>query len=57
VAGRGGKRLGDGERSGLDRLRRQLLASAAAEAPDVVDAVALIDRLLRLGIKVEQERY
>ncbi|MBI4220278.1 MAG: hypothetical protein HY682_09065, partial [Chloroflexi bacterium] len=57
VAGRGGKPLGDGERSGLDRLRRQLLESDAAEAPDVLDAVALIDALLRLGVKVEQERY
>lgn len=57
AARRGGTPLGDGERSGLDRLRRQLLASPAASAVDVLDAVALIDALLRLGVKVEQERY
>jgi hypothetical protein len=57
AAARGGTRLGDGERSGLERLRLQLLASAAAGAPDVTDAVALIDALLRVGVKVEQERY
>lgn len=57
VAARGGKPLGDGERSGLERLRRQLLASDAPDAPDVADAVALVDALLRLGVKVEQERY
>lgn len=57
VAARGGKPLGDGERSGLERLRGQLLASDASDASDVADAVALIEALLRLGVKVEQERY
>lgn len=56
AAARGGKPLGDGERWGLE-LRGQLLASPSADAPDVTDAVALIDALLRLGVKVEQERY
>lgn len=53
----GGSPLDDGERAGLARLRAQLVASAVATAPDVADALGLVDALLRLGCKVEQERW
>lgn len=56
-AGRGGVALGDAERAALGRLRDQLGASPAAAGPDVVAAIGLVDALLRLGVKVEQERY
>jgi hypothetical protein len=38
-------------------LREQLVASPPAGAGDVGGVVALIDALLALGIKVDQERY
>jgi hypothetical protein len=53
----GGAPLDEGERAGLTRLRRQLAASDQASAPDVGDGLRLIDALLRLGAKVEQERW
>ena len=53
----GGASLDEGERAGLTRLRRQLAASDQASAPDVGDGLRLIDALLRLGAKVEQERW
>jgi hypothetical protein len=52
-----GTPLDDVERAGLTRLRRQLASSDHASAPDVTDALRLIDALLRLGVKVEQERW
>ena len=50
-------RLESGERASLRRLRDQLLEDPSAAAPDVVDAVRLIDVLLRRGCKAEQERW
>jgi Wadjet anti plasmid transformation system JetA-like protein len=57
VAHRGGTPLGEGERAGLERLRREVLALSSAGGTDVAGAVALIDALLSLGVKIEQERY
>jgi hypothetical protein len=57
AAHRGGTPLGDGERAGLERLRREVLALSSADGADVAGAVALVDALLSLGVKVEQERY
>ena len=57
AARRGGTPLEDADRPALRRLREQLVASPHAGAGDVGDVVALIDALLALGIKVEQERY
>lgn len=57
AAGRGGMPLSAGERAGLERLRGQILGSPLASAPDVAGALLLVDALLRLGVKVEQERY
>ena len=53
----GGMLLDEGERAGLTRLRRQLAASGHASAPDISDAIGLVDALVRLGVKVEQERW
>ncbi len=53
----GGVPLDEGERTGLTRLRRQLAAADQASAPDISDGLRLIDALLRLGAKVEQERW
>jgi hypothetical protein len=53
----GGSAIDDGERAGLARLRGQLEGAPWAAAPDVRDAVELIDALLRLGRKAEQERW
>ncbi|MGH7390169.1 MAG: hypothetical protein ACREM3_12045 [Candidatus Rokuibacteriota bacterium] len=53
----GGSPIDDGERAGLARLRRQLTTPAVAPAPDIAGAVRLIDTLLRLGRKAEQERW
>ena len=50
-------RLEPGERASLRRLRDQLLEDPSAAAPDVVDAVRLIDVVLRRGCKAEQERW
>jgi hypothetical protein len=33
------------------------VAVSSADAPDVAGAIALLDALVRLGVKVEQERY
>jgi hypothetical protein len=41
----------------LRRLRGQLTSAFCATDQDVQDAVALVDTLLVLGVKVEQERY
>jgi len=57
VARRGGTPLEDADRPALRRLREQLVASPYAAGSDVAAVVALIDALLALGIKVEQERY
>jgi hypothetical protein len=57
AARRGGTPLEDADRPALRRLREQLVASPPAGAGDVGGVVALIDALLALGIKVEQERY
>jgi hypothetical protein len=45
------------DRAALRRLRGQLTSASGADAPDVQDAVALLDTLLAHGVKVEQERY
>jgi hypothetical protein len=57
VAARRATPLQAGDRAALGRLRGQLAAASCAEHPDVREAVALIDTLLALGVKVEQERY
>lgn len=57
AAASGGIPLSGTERAALSRLRGQLLASPSSAASDVCDAVQLVDALLRLGVKVEQERY
>jgi hypothetical protein len=57
AAASGGAPLSSAERAALARLRAQLLASPSAAAPDVSEAVRLLDSLLRLGVKMEQERY
>jgi hypothetical protein len=55
-ARRGAAALAPGERLDLERLQKQL-AAAGAGAPDVAEALRLIDAILRLGVKLEQERY
>jgi hypothetical protein len=45
------------DRAALQRLREVLTAAPCAGDPDVRDALALIDVLLALGVKLEQERY
>jgi hypothetical protein len=57
VGSGGGTPLEDGERAGLVRLRGQIAVSDRAAAPDVAGALHLIDTILRLGLKVEQERW
>ncbi len=57
AARRGGTPLEDADRRALRRLREQLVGSPHAGAGDVEGVVALINALLALGIKVEQERY
>jgi hypothetical protein len=52
-----GRDLNDSEKRGLARLREELRASPAAADADVTAAVELIDALLGLGRKVEQERW
>lgn len=67
VAARRATPLDARDRAALQRLRGQLLEAAGGEGgpaalpgaadADVRDAVALIDTLLALGVKLEQERY
>lgn len=45
------------ESASLRRLRTQLLADASGTAPDLCDALRLIDVLLRQNCKLEQERW
>lgn len=52
---KGGTPLSEAEQCGLTRLRRQLYADDAT--PDILQATMLIDALLHLQIKVEQERF
>jgi hypothetical protein len=54
---RGGTPLEPADRAALQRLRGVLAAAPCAEEPDVREARALLDALLALGIKVEQERW
>ena len=54
---RRGRDLNGLEKRGLEKLRRELLCSAAKDDPDVGAAVELIDALIRTGKKVEQERW
>lgn len=56
VGRRAGTRLTPGERGHLERLRRELDRGARSLAPDVRQALALLDGLLAHGMKVEQER-
>jgi hypothetical protein len=57
AAGQRGTPLDPADRAALQRLRDQLTSAPCAAADDVGDAIALIDVLLALGVKVEQERY
>lgn len=50
----GGTLLSDGETRAIEQLRRHL--SAEKFAPDIQDACALLDALVELRMKVEQER-
>src|SRR5207244_280866 len=45
------------DRAALQRLREQLTSAPCAADDDIREAIALIDVLLVLGVKVEQERY
>jgi predicted kinase len=45
------------DRSEVEKLREELRASPAASVPDLAGAFDLLDALLRLGRKVEQERW
>jgi hypothetical protein len=56
-ARQGGTPLDDVDRAALRRLRKQLVTAPAAGCADVREAVGLIDALLALGVKVEQERF
>jgi hypothetical protein len=51
------QRLSAAERSDLERVRQALQPSADATCQDILEAVRLVDTLLTLGIKIEQERY
>jgi hypothetical protein len=53
----GGTELAENERLGLRRLREKVVSSSARNERDARDAIELVDTMLRLGIKVEQERY
>jgi hypothetical protein len=55
-AGRG-RELTDRERRGLAALREELACSSASSASDVADALDLIDGLINIGRKIEQERW
>ena len=57
TAARCGRDLNDLEKRGLEKLRSELLCSAAKDDPDVGAAIELIDALIRTGKKVEQERW
>ncbi len=57
AAAAGGATLSGAERAALGRLSASLVASPSTAEPDVVDALRLIETLLRIGVKVEQERY
>jgi hypothetical protein len=49
--------LSASERSELERLGQALRRAAEADCPEVREACRLIELLLSLGIKIEQERY
>jgi hypothetical protein len=53
-ATRGGRRLGPSEREALARIDAQLVT---VDGPAIQEARALIQALLKTGIKLEQERY
>lgn len=53
----GGIPLEPGDRAALRRLRIQLTTGPWATADDVRVALAVLDTLLTLGVKLEQERY
>jgi Wadjet protein JetD, C-terminal len=52
-----GTPLDPADRAALQRLREPLMSAPCAADADVREAIALIDVLLALGVKVEQERY
>lgn len=56
-ARQGGTPLDDTDRAALRRLRAQLATAPCAAEADVRGAINLIDTLLALGVKVEQERF
>lgn len=45
------------EQRGLEQLRRELDRGGQSQAPDILQALELLGTLLRLGMKVEQERF
>jgi hypothetical protein len=51
------QRLTAAERATLEQFRQALHRSTDATSRDVLEAVRLVDALLALGIKIEQERY
>lgn len=57
AAGQRGTPLDPPDRAALYRLREQLTSAPCAGDDDVRQAIAVIDVLLALGVKVEQERY
>ncbi len=52
-----GREIGSSERRGLERLAVQIRESPVASESDVLEALGLLETLLRLGKKVEQERW
>jgi hypothetical protein len=52
-----GREITSFEQQGLGRLAAEIRECPAASEPDVQEALHLIDALLRLGRKVEQERW
>ncbi|HEX7125723.1 MAG TPA: hypothetical protein VF406_08080 [Thermodesulfobacteriota bacterium] len=57
AAASGGRPLPTAERAALERFGALLAGSGTGGAPDVAQARRLVASLLRLGVKVEQERY
>ncbi len=52
-----GQEIAPFERQGLERLAVEIRGSPAISEPDVAEALHLIEALLRLGKKVEQEKW
>ncbi len=52
-----GREIGSSERQGLERLATEIRKFSVASESDVLEALDLLEALLRLGRKVEQERW